>query len=266
MLRNRRVLAVLSAALLSTPAAALDLSNARVIDLTWSLDEKTLYWPSDPPASFKLQQISHGKTPAGFFYASNSFCTAEHGGTHLDAPIHFSEKGLTADQIPVTQLVGPAVVIDVSAAAAKDPDYRATPKDVAAWESKHGPIPAGAVVLLRTGWGSRWPDRKRYFGSESPSDASDLHFPSYGKDAAELLVKQRKVAALGVDTPSIDYGPSKDFIVHQVANGANVSGLENVAHLEQLPEKGAWVVALPLKIAGGSGSPARIIAFLPRGK
>jgi kynurenine formamidase len=242
----------------------IDLQGVRVVDLTHAFDEKTLYWPTSP-TTFKLDRLAFGKTEAGFFYASNAFCTPEHGGTHLDAPIHFAEGKRTADQIPPEQLIAPAVVLDVRAKAAADPDYRLTLQDVLAWEAKHGTIPQGAIVLLHTGWSARWPDRKRYLGDDKPGDASNLHFPSYGAEAARALVEQRKVGALGVDTASIDHGPSKDFIVHQIANGANVAGLENVTNLGELPATGAWVIALPMKIAGGSGGPVRIVALVPRG-
>ena len=242
---------------------SLDLGNARVVDLTYSFDDKTLYWPN-APSTFKLTVLHRGKTDAGFFYTANSFCTPEHGGTHLDAPIHFAEGRLSMDQLPVSQLIAPAVVIDVAAKATADPDYRMSVADVSAWEQRNGKLAAGTIVLLRTGWGKRWPNAKRYLGGDKPGDASNLHFPSYGKEAAELLVKERKVGALGVDTASIDHGPSKDFVVHQIANGANVAGLENVANLEQLPERGFWIVALPMKIAAGSGGPVRIVALLPR--
>lgn len=241
----------------------IDLRAVRMIDLTHPFDDQTIYWPN-APSNFQFNRLSFGKTEAGFFYAANAFCTPEHGGTHLDAPIHFAEKGHTADQIPLEQLLGPAVVIDIAAKAAADPDYRLTVEDVRAWEAKHGPIPTGAIVLLRTGWGKRWPDRKRYLGDDKPGDTSNLHFPSYGAEAARLLIEQRKVDTLGVDTASIDHGPSKDFIVHQIAGGANVPGLENVANLEELPETGAWVIALPMKIAGGSGGPVRIVGLVPR--
>ncbi|HEY2944343.1 MAG TPA: cyclase family protein, partial [Vicinamibacteria bacterium] len=147
---------------------------------------------------------------------------------------------------------------------AADADYRLSLEDVRAWERRQGAIPAGAIVLLRTGWSARWPDKKRYYGDDTPGDASRLHFPSYGEEAARFLVETRKVSALGVDTASIDYGPSKDFVVHRVALGASVPGLENLDHLDALPERGAWVVALPMKIAGGSGAPLRAVAFLPR--
>jgi len=244
----------------SSPTGPLDLSRARVVDLSHAFDEKTIYWPTSP-SNFKLTKLSYGETPGGYFYAANSFCTPEHGGTHLDAPVHFSQRGKTADQIPLRQLIAPGVVIDVSAKAASDPDYRLSLEDLKAWEKKYGAIPSGAL-LLRTGWGTRWPDKKRYLGDDTPGDASKLHFPSYGKEAVEYLL-QHHVSALGVDTASIDYGPSQDFIVHQLASAAGVPGLENLAQLEKVPEVGAWIIALPMKIAGGSGGPLRIVALIP---
>lgn len=241
----------------------LDLESLRVVDLSHPFDAQTVYWPT-APSTFQLTRLHHGMTEAGFFYSANSFCTPEHGGTHIDAPVHFAEGRRSVDQVPLSQLIAPAVVIDVSRQAGSDPDYRLSLEDLKAWESRNGPVPEGAVVLLRTGWAHRWPDRKRYLGDDTPGDASRLHFPSYGRDAAQFLVQSRRVGALGVDTASIDHGPSKDFIVHQIANVANVPGLENVAAMDELPETGAWVIALPMKIAGGSGGPVRIVALVPR--
>jgi kynurenine formamidase len=260
-------LAVTTAALCIRPssssAQALNLDAYRLIDLTHPFNDKTLYWPTSP-STFKLERLSFGPTEAGFFYAANTFCAPEHGGTHLDAPIHFAEGKHTADQIPLSQLVAPAVVIDVSGKAAEDRDYRLTQADVLAFEKDHGHIQAGTIVLLHTGWSRFWPDRKAYFGDDKPGDASNLHFPSYGEDAARLLVEQRKVAAIGVDTPSIDYGPSQDFPVHRVANGADVPGLENLARLDEIPPVGATIFALPMLIEGGSGGPLRAVALVPR--
>jgi len=244
-------------------AQTIDLKTARVVDLTHPFDEKTPYWPTSP-SGFELKRLHYGPSDAGYFYSANSFCAPEHGGTHLDAPIHFAEGKPAVDQIPLERLIGPAVVIDVSRPAAAGPDYRLSLEDVRVWEGRNGAIPSGAIVLLRTGWSARWPDKKRYLGDDTPGEASRLHFPSYGEQAARFLVETRKVAALGIDTASIDYGPSKDFIVHRVAMGASVPGLENLDHLDALPERGAWVVALPMKIAGGSGAPLRAVAFLPR--
>ena len=241
----------------------IDLTTAELIDLTWPYDENTLYWPSSP-SGFELQQLAHGQTAGGYFYAANAFCTAEHGGTHLDAPIHFAANGRNADEIPLRQLIAPAVVIDISSQAAANSDYRLTAEDIRAWEAAHGRIEAGVIVLLRTGWSGRWPDRKAYFGDDTPGATDKLHFPSYGEDAARVLVAERRVAALGVDTASIDYGQSRDFIVHRIASAANVPGLENIARLDRVPARGAWVFALPMKIARGSGGPVRIVAAVPR--
>ncbi len=253
---------LLLAACASTPRPPIDLSSADVVDLTYAFDQHTLYWPNSP-SGFELKQLAYGKTPAGYFYSANAFCAPEHGGTHIDAPIHFSQGALTLDQIPPRQLIAPAAVIDVSAKAAADPDYRLTVADVADWEKRNGTVQPGTIVLLRTGWGARYPDRKKYFGDDTPGATDKLHFPSFSEDSARYLVSNRRAGAIGVDTASIDYGQSKDFIVHQIANGANVPGLENLANLDRLPEKGAWVIALPMKIGGGSGGPLRIVAVVP---
>jgi len=243
--------------------AGIDLSAHRLVDLTHPFDDRTLYWPTSP-STFKLERLSYGTTPGGWFYAANALCAPEHGGTHLDAPIHFGEGRHTADQVPLEQLVAPAVVIDVSAKTAADRDYRLTRQDVLDFERRHARIAPGTIVLLRTGWGRFWPDRKAYLGDDTPNDASKLSFPSYGEDAARILVEERRAAALGVDVASIDYGRSQDFIVHRVAAAANVPGFENLAGLEALPPRGATVIALPMKIAGGSGGPLRAIALVPK--
>jgi len=238
------------------------LDDAAIVDLSYPYDDETIYWPT-APSTFELDELAYGETEGGYFYSAYALSTPEHGGTHLDAPIFFFNDTATTEKIPVERLIGPAVVIDVAAAAAHDADYELTPDDIEAWERSHGTIPAGAIVLLHTDWGRFWPDRKAYLGDDTPGDASNLHFPSYGGASARLLVEERKVSALGVDTASIDPGNSTEFPVHRIANGQNVSGLENVANLGKLPATGAWIVALPMKIAGGSGAPVRIIALLP---
>jgi len=220
-------------------------------------------WPASPAETFQLRSLHRGPTPGGWFYSANAFCSPEHGGTHMDAPVHFGEHAWSVEQVPVDRLIAPAVVIDVTKQAAADRDYRLTTADLAAWEAQHGRVAAGAVVLLRTGWSARWPDRLRYFGNASTSDASDLHFPSFGADAVRVLVEERHVAAIGLDTPSIDHGPSHDFPVHRLVAAANVPGLENLDHLDALPATGAWLLALPMKIEGGTGAPLRVVALLP---
>lgn len=257
-------LAVLVAVPRAAAAQPIDLSTQRMVDLTHPLNAQTIYWPTSP-TTFQLERLSYGQTEGGYFYSANAFCSPEHGGTHLDAPIHFSADGISAERIPLENLVAPAVVIDVTAQADRDADYRLTREDVLAWEARHGRIDAGTMVLLRTGWSRRWPDRRAYLGDDTPGDASNLHFPSFGDDAARLLVEERGAAALGVDVASIDYGQSRDFLVHRIAAARNVPGLENLTNLDALPPRGAVVIALPAKIEGGSGGPLRAIALVPRG-
>jgi kynurenine formamidase len=247
----------------TTTAPALDLTRLRLIDLSHPFNAQTIYWPNSP-TNFALNSQANGKTPGGWYYRANSFSSPEHGGTHLDAPSHFAEQGYASDQIPLTQLVAPAVVIDISAAAATNADYLLTRDDVLAFEKTHGVIPAGSMVLLRTGWSRKWPDKKAYLGDDTPGRTDHLHFPSFSPEAATLLVDERKVAVLGADVASIDYGQSADFQVHRLAMAKNVAGLENLTNLDSLPPTGAFVVALPMKIEGGSGGPLRAIALVPR--
>ena len=243
----------------SSSRGAIDTS--KVIDLTYSFDASTIYWPT--AKSFDWQKESWGTSPGGYWYAAARYAASEHGGTHMDSPIHFSKGQARTDEIPLSRLIGPAVVIDISAACKKDPDYRLTVADILSWEKKHGSIPDAAIVLVHTGWGKFWPDRKRYLGSDTPGDTAHLHFPGISREAAEFLVKRRKINGVGIDTASLDHGPSKDFIAHQIINGANIYGLENVANLRQVPATGATLIALPMKIKEGTGGPTRIIAILP---
>jgi kynurenine formamidase len=239
--------------------AAID--EAKTIDLTYNFDETTVYWPNAKP--FLWEKESWGQSAGGYWYTAARYSASEHGGTHLDSPIHFGQGKDSTDQISLARLIAPAVVVDISQACAKDADYRLSVDDLAAWEKTNGRIPDGAILLVRTGWGKFWPDKKRYLGSDTPGDTANLHFPGISREAAELLAKERKLDGIGIDTASIDYGQSKDFIAHQILNGANVYGLENVANLERLPVVGATIIALPMKIKGGTGGPARIIAILP---
>lgn len=243
------------------PALLAAAGEDRLVDLSYAFDEKTIYWPTARP--FRLTSDHAGTTEEGYFYASNSLCASEHGGTHIDAPYHFSEKGWTTDRIPLKALVAPAVVVDVRAACAADRDHAVTAEEIRAFEAAHGPIPKGAVVVAWTGWGERWPDRRRYLGDDAPGDASHLHFPGFSAEAARYLTATRGIAGVGIDTASVDPGPSRDFAAHQVLGAADAYNLENLANVARLPATGATIIALPMKIAGGSGGPARVLAVLP---
>ena len=216
------------------PPAPEALAGWRMVDLSHAYGGDTLYWPTDT-TGFRLDTLAEGQTPGGYFYAAKQFATAEHGGTHLDAPFHFAEGGSTAESIPLERLILPGVVLDVSQSAAANPDYLVTPDDVLAWEEDHGRVPEGSAVLIRTGWAPRWPDALAYLGDDTPGETGNLHFPGIGEAAARLLVEERGVGLLGIDTASVDYGQSTDFIVHRIGAAADVPNLENVADLSTLP-------------------------------
>jgi kynurenine formamidase len=233
----------------------------RWVDLTYSFSEETIYWPTAD--GFRLEEESYGITPGGWFYSAYRYSASEHGGTHFDAPIHFAEGRHTSEEVPLDRLVGPAAVVDVSERSG--PDYEVTVDDLTEWESRHGPIPPGAILLLRTGWGERWPDPVRVLGTDlkGPEAVPELHFPGLSPEAAQWLVENREIDAIGIDTPSIDFGQSATFETHRILYAEGMPGLENVARMEELPEWGAYLVALPMKIRGGSGGPLRVVAFIP---
>lgn len=233
-----------------------------MIDLTHAFDERTIYWPT-AEETFKLRKDFEGVTDKGYFYAANSFSTAEHGGTHMDAPIHFAEGRNTVDRIPLEQLMGRAVVIDVSDKCAANPDYQIAVEDFIVWEKRNGALPANSIIILRTGFGSRWPERESYMGTDERGEAavSKLHFPGLHPEAASWLVRNHQVKAVGLDTPSIDFGQSTHFETHRILFERNIPAFENLANLEQLPAKDFNVVALPMKIKDGSGGPLRIVAI-----
>jgi kynurenine formamidase len=249
--------------LVALPSVSLS-QPARIVDLTHAYDADTIYWPTE--SGFTLTREQFGVTEKGYFYASNALCTPEHGGTHIDAPLHFWQSGASVDAIPLERLIGPAIVVDVRPKVAANRDYQVAVDDFLAWEKRHGLVPSGAIVLVRTGFGTYWPDRKRYLGTdERGADATaKLHFPGLLPHAAEWLATTRKIHAFGLDTASIDYGPSKLFESHVTLFKHGVPAFENVANLDRLPAKGFTVVALPMKIRGGSGGPLRIVALLDK--
>ena len=249
-------------AVVSLPAAAQDLSSGRWIDLTHPFNENSVYWPTAD--MFEMEEVFHGHTEGGWYYTAYNFSAAEHGGTHLDAPIHFAEGASTADEVPVEQMIGPGFVIDVGDKAAEDVDYQVSAADIEAFEAEHGQIPEGAIVLLDTGRAGLYSDRERYMGTAERGEAAvaQLHFPGLGADGAALLV-ERGIGAVGIDTPSIDHGQSQDFATHVELMTNDIPAFENVADMSELPPVGATIVALPMKIEGGSGGPLRIVAHLP---
>lgn len=241
-------------------AAATPIDENRLVDLSHAFDEKTIYWPTAKP--FEWRKQAWGQSPGGYWYASGSFAASDHLGTHIDSPIHFAEGQATTDAIPLSQLTGPAVLIDIGRQSAGNPDYQLSAADLLAWEKRHGRVPAGSIVLVRTGWSAFWPDRRRYMGDDAPGDTKNLHFPGISAGAAKLLV-DRKVDGVGIDTASIDHGPSSDFQTHRILMRSGIYGLENLTGLDRLPATGATVVALPMKIRNGTGGPVRVMAILP---
>lgn len=233
------------------------------IDLTYDFSSQTLYWPS-VTSTFKLDTVFAGKTDSGFYYSAFAYSAPEHGGTHLDAPVHFAEGRLAASDIPLAQLTGQAVLIDVQKAALANADYLISVSDVESWEKNEGAIPDRAIVLFKTGYGKFYPNAAKYLGTtlKGPEGVANLHFPGIDPALAEWLVKYRKIKAVGIDVASVDYGQSKDFKTHRILYEQNIPGFENVANLDQLPTKGAYVVALPMKIKSGSGAPLRIVAWV----
>ena len=262
----KNLIALLLSSFISPITIASDASpfeHFAVVDLTHSFDANTIYWPTEE--DFRHTESFSGDTEGGWYYSAYSVKTAEHGGTHLDAPIHFARHRWTADEIPLQRLIAPAVVVDVKEQVAANSDYEISVADLKQWEESYGPIPPGAAVLANTGFAKFWPNRLEYLGTDErgPEAVKALHFPGFSRESAEFLATQRNISAVGLDTASIDPGQSKDFMVHRILYDKNILGYENVANLDALPATGAWVMALPMKIADGSGAPLRIIGLVP---
>jgi kynurenine formamidase len=232
--------------------------EVKVVDLTHTVGAQVPHWrEQNAPSQFHAKAI---ETYARDGYFGRKIEIPEHFGTHMDAPRHFDPAGKSVDQLPVRNFLAMAVVVDVSASVRADPDYRVTVADLENWEKAHGPMPRGCLVLLRTGWASRWSSEKLFM---NPDAKGVMHFPGYSLEAARHLLEHAHPAGIGIDTSSIDYGPSKSFEVHHLTMSAGLYHLENVADLEELPSTGACVIALPMKLEGGSGSPARVLALVP---
>lgn len=257
---NLLVIALLPLLLLPPPPQK---SAKRIVDLSYPFDASSVYWPTAEP--FQLETDFEGVTEKGYYYSAFRYRAAEHGGTHIDAPMHFAKGRRSVDQIPLEQLMGSGILIDVTQQAAGNPDYLVSVADIQNWEKRYGRIPANSILFLRTGFGKYYPDRKKYLGTDErgASAVPKLHFPGLDPRAARWLTENRSIKAIGLDTASIDYGQSSLFESHRILFDKNIPAFENVANLDQLPAKGFSVIALPMKIAGGSGGPLRIIATIP---
>jgi kynurenine formamidase len=241
-----------------TVANAAHLPQTKLLDLTYPFDNQTIYWPTEK--GFQLHKVFYGKTTKGYFYSAFKFCAPEHGGTHVDAPRHFSKNGWTVDKIPVDAMHGSLVVINVVSQVQADHNYAVSIADIKKFEKQYRNINSQDIVLFYTGWGKYWGNKKRYLGNDKFGDIKNLHFPGISKDAAHYLVA-KKVKAIGLDTPSLDPGVSVDFWAHRIILGANIYGIENIANLQSVPSIGAELIVAPMKIEGGSGAPARIYAI-----
>jgi kynurenine formamidase len=270
MIEHVRLVPVLSGLMLASACGAVPERAAmpageaaeRMVDLSHAYSPDAIFWPTAD--RFRLDVVADGMTPQGYYYASNNFSGSEHGGTHLDAPVHFAKGRWSVEQIPLDNLVGPAVVVDVSAACATNPDYQVSVNDLTAWEQAHGPL-QDVIVLIRTDYSRRWPDAARYLGTAERGEAAvaQLHFPGLSPEAARWLAG-KPIKAVGIDTASIDPGQSTLFEAHRALYERNVPGLENLTNLDQLPATGARLIALPMKIAGGSGAPLRAVALVDK--
>lgn len=246
-----------------SPEVYSQISAARIVDLTHSFSEETVYWVT--AKEFQLDTVFAGDTGSGYYYSAYNFATAEHGGTHIDAPIHFAKNRQTVDEIPLEKLIGNGIKIDVSAKAMNSPDYQVSVEDLLNWEEEQNQqIPDGSIVLLQTGYSQFYPDKQKYLGTTARGEEAVklLHFPGLSPEAAKWLIENRNIKSIGIDTPSIDYGQSADFKTHVILLSENIPAFENVTALEELPATGFEIIALPMKIKGGSGGPVRIIALL----
>ena len=263
----KKLAALIALSMLATACvqqqAANEFPAGQWIDLSHDFSDETIYWVNAEP--FKRVSTSDQVTDKGYFYAAGNYSAAEHGGTHVDAPIHFAEGKKPVDQLELSSLIGAAVKIDVSEKIAGNRDYLISVADIEDWEKTNGKIADGTIVLLQTGFAKYWPDKKQYLGTDQHGDEAvkDLHFPGLDPVAAKWLVDNRKIKAVGLDTASIDYGQSTEFKSHVELMTHDVPAFENVMNLDKLPAKGFDIIALPMKIKGGSGAPLRIVAFIP---
>jgi kynurenine formamidase len=228
------------------------LNLANLTDLSHPLSPDFPMWPgSDPMRIDTLVTVEND----GFY--ANRWDVHEHTGTHMDAPAHFIVGAATADALSLEQHFAPIAVIDIAEKATADPDAMVTIGDIEAWESEHGMLPEGAMVMMYSGWEARAHDPDAFLNMD---DAGVMHFPGFSPEAAEFLLRERAVTGVGVDTLSLDHGASQSFDVHLSVLGAGKYGLENVANLKAIPPVGAHLIVGSLKVLGASGGPVRLMA------
>ena len=261
----KKLITIAALAVASTCAVANQnlFDNGKWIDLTHPFNEHTVYWPT--AEKFKKTTVFEGDTEGGYYYSAYNFSGAEHGGTHLDSPVHFYKGRHSADEVPIKQLIGSAVVIDISKQAQKDRNYQLQIDDIKSFERQHGKIAPQSILLINTGSAKYYHDKVKYMGTakRGQQGVKELSFPGIHPQTAKYLAEKVKVKAVGLDTPSLDYGKSSTYETHVILFKHNIPGFENVANVSDLPATGATVIALPMKITGGSGGPLRIVAFVP---
>ena len=247
----------------SDSSNGMSFSGKKIIDLSHAYSNETIYWVT--AKEFKLETVFKGQTEKGFYYSANNFSSAEHGGTHIDAPIHFAKSGQSVDDIPITKLIGSAIKIDITSKSLNDPDYLITIDDFLKWEEdENSKIPDGSIILLETGFSKYYPDKVTYMGTDERGENAiqKLHFPGLSQQAAQWLVENSNINAIGIDTPSIDHGQSEYFESHVILLSHDIPAFENLANLDTLPSTGFTIIALPMKIKNGSGAPLRIVAII----
>jgi kynurenine formamidase len=227
----------------------------RVVDLTQPLTPDMPIWPGDP--EFEAEAWAAYETDG---YFTNRISIGEHSGTHWGTPNTFIEGARSAEMIPAEELIVPAIVIDIRETATGDVDYRLSVDDIKAWEAENGEVPSGSVVILLTGWQDKWSDPAAFLGQDKEGV---LHWPGFVADAVEFLIQERGIVGLGTDTHGADPGNDEEFGASYAMYEADGMILECLAGLDQLPPVGATLVVGGWPIKGGSGSPARVFAFLP---
>jgi len=242
----------------------------RILDLTYDFESNTVYWPTDKPFILEKDEGTWQELDKGYWYALNSYGpTGEHVGTHIDAPIHFIKGGKTIEEIPINHLICSAVVVDLTRKCADNRDYSLTVDDLIKWEKIYGRIPDDSWLIVNTGWNKYWPDKERYLGTSFEDNDNkenshfDLHFPGVSVDACIFLIEERKIDGIAIDTPSLDYGRSTDFISHRTWLRSGRLIIENIANVDRLPPTGSIICIAPMKIKGGTGAPTRVFAILP---